>query len=198
MNGAVPCLRAPSNVLCYAEKCHPPPIHTFLKWRFLADFKKYTHTPPPPLGDDMFAHGSKTCRKCQNPQSWHTMNVPERCAHAHVFACAQVKRGGMRCFHPQAPLSLMGLVTGGAGSTGGGGGVHVCGLTPPSLRTPQPILFRTWLGLATWRQRRLEIVFEHGKFATHLMFPGVYIQNAHNELGNAVPCVFFCWQGWVC
>ena len=40
MNGAVPFLCALSNVLCYAEKCPPPPTHTFLKWRFLANFKK--------------------------------------------------------------------------------------------------------------------------------------------------------------
>ena len=24
----------------------PPPTHAFLKWPFLTDFKKYTHTPP--------------------------------------------------------------------------------------------------------------------------------------------------------
>ena len=41
----------------------PPPTHTFLKWPFLADFKKYT--PPPPPGDGMFAHGSKSCRNCR-------------------------------------------------------------------------------------------------------------------------------------
>ena len=28
--------------------------------------------------------------------------------------------------------------------------------------------------------------------------PLVYIQNGHNELGNAVPHVFFCWPGSLC
>ena len=28
----------------------PPPTHTFLKWPFHTDFKKYTYTPPPPQG----------------------------------------------------------------------------------------------------------------------------------------------------
>ena len=81
MNGAVPCLCAPSNVLFYAEKCAPPPTHTFLKWRFLADFKKYTHTPPPPYVMTclhMEAKLVENAEKCQNPQSWHVMNVPER------------------------------------------------------------------------------------------------------------------------
>ena len=35
----------------FPEKCDhlpPPPKHTFLKRPFLTDFKKYTHTPPPP------------------------------------------------------------------------------------------------------------------------------------------------------
>ena len=82
MNGAVPCLCAPSNVLCYAEKCDPPPLtHTFLKWRFLADFKKYTHPPPPPQVTTCLHMEAKLVEipeKCQNPQSWHIMNVPER------------------------------------------------------------------------------------------------------------------------
>ena len=43
---------------------YPPPTHTFLKWPFPTDFKKYTHTPPPP-GDDMFAHRSKSRRNCR-------------------------------------------------------------------------------------------------------------------------------------
>ena len=34
----------------------PPQIHTFLKWPFLTDFKKYAHAPLPPQCDDMLAH----------------------------------------------------------------------------------------------------------------------------------------------
>ena len=30
---------------------YPPPTHTFLKWPFHTDFKKYTYTPPPPPGN---------------------------------------------------------------------------------------------------------------------------------------------------
>ena len=59
----------------------PPPTHTFLKWRFLADFKKYTHTPPPPQVTTclhMEAKVVENAEKCQNPQSWHILNVPER------------------------------------------------------------------------------------------------------------------------
>ena len=44
---------------------YPPPTHTFPKRRFLTDFKKYTHTPPPPPGDDMFAPISKSSRNCR-------------------------------------------------------------------------------------------------------------------------------------
>ena len=80
MNGAVACLCAPSNVLCYAEKCDPPtPPHTFLKWRFLADFKKYTHNPPEMMTYlHMETKLAENAEKCQNPQSWHILNVPER------------------------------------------------------------------------------------------------------------------------
>ena len=44
----------------------PPQTHTFLKRRFHADFKKYTHTPPPP-GDDMFGIFGAAC--CQGLSS---------------------------------------------------------------------------------------------------------------------------------
>ena len=63
----------------------PLPTHTFLKWRFLADFKKYAHTPPPPSVTaclHMEAKVVEIAEKCQNPESWHIMNVPER------YACA--------------------------------------------------------------------------------------------------------------
>ena len=41
---------------------HPPPLtHTFLKWTFLTDFKKYTHTPLP-QGTDILAHRTKNSR----------------------------------------------------------------------------------------------------------------------------------------
>ena len=63
---------------------YPPPTHTFLKWPFLTDFKKYTHTPPPPQVTTCLHIGAKVveiAEKCQNPQSWQVLNVPERYAH---------------------------------------------------------------------------------------------------------------------
>ena len=58
----------------------PPRTHAFLKWRFLADFKKYTHTRPPQVMTcfHMEAKVVEIAEKCQNPESWHIMNVPER------------------------------------------------------------------------------------------------------------------------
>ena len=57
----------------------PPQTHTFLKWRFLADFKKYTHTPPQVTTClHVEAKVAETTEKCQNPQSWQVLNVPER------------------------------------------------------------------------------------------------------------------------
>ena len=60
---------------------YPPPTHTFLKWPFPTDFKKYTHTPPPPQVTTCLHIGAKVveiAEKCQNPQSWQVLNVPER------------------------------------------------------------------------------------------------------------------------
>ena len=39
---------------------YPPPTHTFLKWPFLTDFNKHTHTPPPPRDDDILVHWTKS------------------------------------------------------------------------------------------------------------------------------------------
>ena len=58
---------------------YPPPTHTFLKWPFLTGFKKYTHIPPQVT--TCLHIGAKVveiAEKCQNPQSWQVMNVPER------------------------------------------------------------------------------------------------------------------------
>ena len=64
---------------------------------------------------------------------------------------------------------------------------------PPPLWTPQPILVSTRFELATWAPNGAR------KICNTLDFPPlVYIQNAHNELGNAVPRVFFCWPGSIC
>ena len=49
-------LRLLKNVTIYP----PPPTHTFLKRPFLTDFKKYTHTPPPPQRDEILAHWTKS------------------------------------------------------------------------------------------------------------------------------------------
>ena len=85
----MPCLCAPSHVSCCAEKCQalPPQTHTFLKRRFHADFKKYTHPPPPPVTTCLHAEAkvAETTEKCQNPQSWKVMNVPERNAFVTKF-----------------------------------------------------------------------------------------------------------------
>ena len=34
--------------VCKIVNTYPPPTRTFLKRRFLTDFEKHTHTPPPP------------------------------------------------------------------------------------------------------------------------------------------------------
>ena len=59
---------------------YPPPTHTFLKRRFLTDFKKYTHTPPPQVKTCLHIEAKvvEIAEKCQNPESWQVMNVPER------------------------------------------------------------------------------------------------------------------------
>ena len=56
-----------------------------LKLRFLADFKKYTHTPSPQVTTclHMEARVVEIAKKCQNPESWHIVNVPERYAHTN-------------------------------------------------------------------------------------------------------------------
>ena len=57
----------------------PPQTHTFLKRRFLAHFKKYTHTPPQVTTClHTKAKVVESAEKCQNPESWQVMNVPER------------------------------------------------------------------------------------------------------------------------
>ena len=66
------CLCAPSNVQLCIEKCEhlpppPPKTHTFLKRPFLIDFKKYTHTPPPPYMVTCLHIGAKIVN---NPKKW--------------------------------------------------------------------------------------------------------------------------------
>ena len=58
---------------------YPPLTHAFLKWPFLTDFKKYTHTPP--YGTKFWCSGrkmEKTLRIHEFAPRWHVMNVPER------------------------------------------------------------------------------------------------------------------------
>ena len=57
----------------------PPPPHTFLKWPFHTDFKKYAYTPP--KGTMFRRIGQKVQKpweKGQNPPSWRRLTVPER------------------------------------------------------------------------------------------------------------------------
>ena len=59
----------------------PPPTHTFLKWPFLTDFEKHTHTPPKVT--TFWCIGLKVEKdreKCEFAPCWHIMNVPERYA----------------------------------------------------------------------------------------------------------------------
>ena len=63
----------------YAIYSYPPLTHAFLKWPFLTDFKKYTHTPP--YGTKFWCSGrkmEKTLRIHEFAPRWHVMNVPER------------------------------------------------------------------------------------------------------------------------
>ena len=63
----------------------PPPNPAFLKWPFLTDFKKYTHTPP--YGLKFWCSGrkmEKTLKIHEFAPRWHILNVPER-------YCNQVK-----------------------------------------------------------------------------------------------------------
>ena len=58
---------------------YPPLTHAFLKWPFLTDFKKYTHTPP--YGMKFWCSGRKTEKTLKIHEfapRWHVMNVPER------------------------------------------------------------------------------------------------------------------------
>ena len=58
---------------------YPPLTHAFLKWPFLTDFKKYTHTPP--YGTKFWCSGrkmEKTLKIHEFAPRWHVMNVPER------------------------------------------------------------------------------------------------------------------------
>ena len=58
---------------------YPPLTHAFLKWPFLTDFKKYTHTPP--YGMKFWCSGrkmEKTLKIHEFAPRWHILNVPER------------------------------------------------------------------------------------------------------------------------
>ena len=73
------CVHRPMCCAALKMTTPPPQTHTFLKWRFLADFKKYTHTPPQVTTClHVEAKVAETTEKCQNPQSWQVLNVPER------------------------------------------------------------------------------------------------------------------------
>ena len=71
------CLCALSNVLRCAERVNTPPppgpTHTFLKWPFLTDFKKYIHNPT--LRDDTFAVGSKTFKRIPKSAKTHKIGT---------------------------------------------------------------------------------------------------------------------------
>jgi hypothetical protein len=66
---------------------YPPLTHAFLKWPFLTDFKKYTHTPP--YGMKFWCSGRKmvkTLKIHEFAPRWHIMNVPERYACVRALA----------------------------------------------------------------------------------------------------------------
>ena len=67
---------------------YPPLTHAFLKWPFLTDFKKYTHTPP--YGMKFWCSGrkmEKTLKIHEFAPRWHILNVPERyaCIRTHIL-----------------------------------------------------------------------------------------------------------------
>ena len=65
---------------------YPPPTHTFLKWPFLTDFGKHTHTPP--KGTTFWCirpKVEKNLKKCEFAPCWHVLNVPERYASPHIL-----------------------------------------------------------------------------------------------------------------
>ena len=69
---------------------YPPLTHAFLKWPFLTDFKKYTHTPP--YGMKFWCSGrkmEKTLKIHEFAPRWHILNVPERYAEK-IFSGALV------------------------------------------------------------------------------------------------------------
>ena len=60
-----------------AQLCNLRPTHTFLKRHFLTDFKNTHIPPPPPKGNGILSHrtkSSKTPGKMQNPPCWHKRN----------------------------------------------------------------------------------------------------------------------------
>ena len=75
--------------MCCAElkNVNPSPPNPYMR-RFLADFKKYTHSPPPQVTTTCLHTEAKVVQgaeKCQNPESWQVPNVPERCAYCFGF-----------------------------------------------------------------------------------------------------------------
>ena len=66
-----------------ADEIAPPPTHTFLKWPFLTDFKKYTCAPPPPP-----------------PRNWSALHCSEKYTEQCGYDHAPVTRGRMRAQYP--------------------------------------------------------------------------------------------------
>ena len=82
---------------------YPPLTHAFLKWPFLTDFKKYTHTPP--YGMKFWCSGrkmEKTLKIHEFAPRWHILNVPER------YSCTAISPG-INHIHVK-PLGLSELV----------------------------------------------------------------------------------------
>ena len=66
------------------EICKTQFLHYFGISRFVVDFKKYTHTPPQVTTClHTEAKVVESAEKCQNPESWQVLNVPERYAAVH-------------------------------------------------------------------------------------------------------------------
>ena len=83
----------------------PPPPHTFLKWPFHTDFKKYTYTPPP-QGNDISAHrmkSSKTLGKRPKPTELAQTECPrETCACTHTHTHKHTPRVSLFRTSPRA------------------------------------------------------------------------------------------------
>ena len=81
------CVHCP--MCCAALKNHnPSPPNPYIsEMAFSCRFQKVYTYPPPQVTTCLHAEAkvAETTEKCQNPQSWQVLNVPERYAHVLMF-----------------------------------------------------------------------------------------------------------------